>query len=123
MIKVLIIDDKEMVRQKIVQQLLETDDISVSGEATGGHEAMDMLSEIQCDVALLDIAMPDLDGFETLKLLREKYPDLPVIMLSIFPADQYADRAIKAGANGYISKSNASAKLNSAVRKAARGNR
>ena len=123
MIRVLIIDDKEMVRQKIVQLLLETDDISVSGEATSGHDGLDMLSKIPCDVALLDIAMPYLDGFETLKLLREKYPDLPVIMLSIFPEDQYATRAMKAGATGCIAKSNASAKLNSAVRKAARENR
>jgi len=121
MISVLIIDDKKVVRRTIVQLLSETDDIRVTGQAAGGRKAMDMLVKISCDVVLLDITMPDLDGFQTLKLIRGNYPDLPVIMLSIFPEDQYAARALKASANGYVCKSNASIQLISAIRKTAMG--
>jgi DNA-binding NarL/FixJ family response regulator len=120
-IHVLIADDHPIVRQGLKQILSETDDLVVAGEANDGAEAMQLARGREWDVFLLDVAMPIRNGIDTLKLLREEFPRKPVLMLSMHPEDQYAVRAIKTGAAGYLTKQNAPAELVDAIRKVARG--
>lgn len=120
-IHVLIADDHPIVRQGLKQILSETEDLIVAGEANDGAEAMQLARGREWDVFLLDVAMPVRNGIDTLKLLREEFPRKPVLMLSMHPEDQYAVRAIKTGAAGYLTKQNAPAELVDAIRKVARG--
>ena len=90
MIRVLIADDHEIVRAGLRQFLSEERDIEVAGEAASGEEVMEQLRTGAFDVVVLDISMPDRNGIDTLKLVRQRHPDLPVLILSTFPEDQYA---------------------------------
>ncbi len=121
MIEVLIADDHTIVRRGLIQIVMETDDIVVTGEASNGQEVLELLRERSWDVVLLDLAMPGRGGMDTLRRLNNDYPDLPVLILSIYPEDQYAVRALKEGAAGYLTKERAPEELVFAIRKAARG--
>lgn len=120
-IHVLIADDHAIVRQGLKQILSETDDLVVAGEADDGAEALQLARDRQWNVFLLDVAMPNRNGIDTLKQLKKEFPRLPVLMLSMHPEDQYAVRAIQAGAAGYLTKQSAPAELVAAIRKVARG--
>ena len=120
-IHVLIADDHAIVRQGLRQILSETEDLVVAGEADDGAEALQLARNQQWDVFLLDVAMPNRNGIDTLKQLKKEFPRLPVLMLSMHPEDQYAVRAIQAGAAGYLTKQSAPAELVEAIRKVARG--
>jgi two-component system invasion response regulator UvrY len=120
-IHVLIADDHAIVRQGLRQILSETEDLVVAGEADDGAEALQLARSQQWDVFLLDVAMPNRNGIDTLKQLKKEYPRLPVLMLSMHPEDQYAVRAIQAGAAGYLTKQSAPAELVAAIRKVAQG--
>jgi two-component system, NarL family, invasion response regulator UvrY len=120
-IEVLIADDHTIVRRGLIQIVMETDDIVVTGEASNGQEVLELLRERSWDVVLLDLAMPGRGGMDTLRRLNNDYPDLPVLILSIYPEDQYAVRALKEGAAGYLTKERAPEELVFAIRKAARG--
>lgn len=89
----------------------------VTGEACNGQEVLDMLSKDTFDLLLLDITMPKKNGFEVLKELKPSFPALPVLILSMHPSEQYADKAVKAGASGYLTKEDAPAYPVSTIRR------
>ena len=123
MIRVVIADDHAILRQGLRQILSAQPDMEVVGEAANYAEVMQQVRREECDVLLLDIAMPGKNGIETLKQVKHEYPKLPVLMLSMYPEDQYAVRALKAGAAGYLNKVSAADQLVHALRQPARGRR
>lgn len=120
-IHVLIADDHAIVRQGLKQILSETDDLVVAGEADDGVEALQLARQQQWNVFLLDVSMPNRNGIDTLKQLKKEFPKLPVLMLSMHPEEQYAVRALKAGASGYLTKQSAPEQLVTAIRQVAGG--
>jgi DNA-binding NarL/FixJ family response regulator len=123
MIKILIVDDHSLIRVGLKQVISDVDDIVVAGEAASGQEAYEKVMENDFDVVLLDINMPGENGVETLKRIKSKKPDIDVIMLSVYPEDQYAVRAIKAGASGYLTKDTDMSVMLKAIRKVYEGGR
>jgi DNA-binding NarL/FixJ family response regulator len=121
MIRVVIVDDHAILRRGLHQIVAESDDMTVAGEAETSSQAMRLLREQPCDVVLLDISMPDRNGVETLKLIRKEFPRLHVLMLSMYPENQYAVRALKAGAAGYLTKQSAASQLVMAIRQVHQG--
>ena len=121
MIRILISDDHAIVREGIRQILADTDDLVVAGEATNGHEVIERVRREDWGMVLLDLAMPGKDGLETLKEIKREKPKLPVLVLSIYPEEQYAVRALKAGASGYLTKESAPEELIAAIRKVSQG--
>jgi DNA-binding NarL/FixJ family response regulator len=120
-IKVLLVDDHAIVRNGVRLMLGEADDISVEGEADTAQRALQLTRGQDFDVALVDIAMPDKNGLDLLKLLRAEKPKLAVLMLSTYTEEIYAMRALKLGAAGYLTKDSPTSTLIAAVRKAAAG--
>ena len=123
MIRTLIVDDHKIVRQGLIQILGDTPDICVVGEAGNGREALQQLRAALPDVMLLDISMPEMDGMATMLAVKREHPKLPVLVLSMYPEDQYAIRFLKVGAAGYLTKESASDELIEAIRKVAGGGR
>lgn len=123
MISILIADDHAIFREGLRQIFEDVSDIVVADEASTGQEVLEKVSKNEYDLLLLDIAMPGLSGLDTLKLLKSQKPKLRVLVLSMYPEEQYAVRAIKAGAYGYITKASASEELIGAIRKISRGGR
>jgi DNA-binding NarL/FixJ family response regulator len=121
MLKILIADDHAIVRQGLKQIVTETSDMVVAGEASNGQELLNKINENDYDVVVLDITMPGRDGIDVLKQLRSEKPELPVLMLSIHPEEQYALRALRAGASGYLTKESAPDELVIAIQKVSRG--
>lgn len=120
-IRILIADDHAIVRQGLRQILSDCDDLFVAGEACNGVEALGRLRQDEFDLVLLDVSMPDRNGIDALKLIKKEYPRLPVLMLSMHPEDQYAIRALKSGASGYLTKQSAPEMLVTAIRQVACG--
>ena len=120
-IKVLIADDHAIVREGLRQICAGSKDIMVAGNAANGLEAIKLAREGNGDVLLLDIVLPDRNGIDILKQIRKEQPELPVLILSIHREDQYAIRALKAGAAGFLNKHAAPAELLAAIRQAASG--
>lgn len=120
-IRVLIADDHAIVRQGFKQIFSETADLEVAGEADDGNDALQLARQNDWDVFLLDISMPNRNGIDTLKLLKREFPKQPVLILSMHPEEQYALRALKAGASGYLTKQSAPDQLVTAIRQVARG--
>jgi DNA-binding NarL/FixJ family response regulator len=116
MIKILIADDHPIVRKGLKQILAETPNIVVAGEANNGAEVLKKVLKNEYDMVLLDISMPGRDGIDTLKELKDLKPNLPVLILSIHPEDQYAVRVLRAGAYGYLTKESAPEELIAAIR-------
>lgn len=104
MIRILIADDHNVVRQGLTLILENKQGMIVVASCANGTDALNWLRKNECDVALVDIAMPDLNGIDLLNHLKKEKPRLPVLILSAYPEDQYAVRLIKAGAAGYINK-------------------
>ncbi|MFJ1255986.1 response regulator [Cupriavidus sp. CuC1] len=123
MIRVLIADDHQIVRAGLRQFIADEPDIRVEGEAASGDEVMTRLREMEFDVVVLDISMPDRNGIEVLKLLRQRHPNLPVLILSMYPESLYAINLIRAGASGYLTKESAPDDLVRAIRTVAQGRR
>ncbi len=118
MIKILIADDHAVVRQGLRQIVAADNQMTIVGEARNGGELLDLINGNPVDVIVLDISMPGRNGLETLKDIKRLYPNLPVIILSMYPADQYAVRVFKSGAAGYMTKESAPEELVQAIRKA-----
>ena len=116
MIKILVVDDHALIRKGLKQLLEDSPDMKISGEAASGTEAMALLREQHFDLMLLDINLPDKHGIELLKQFNSEQPDLKIIILSMYPEDQYGVRALKAGAMGYINKQSTSEVLIKAIR-------
>lgn len=121
MIRILVADDHSVVRQGIVQIMSGYSDIKVVGEADDGFAAIKMAEPSFCDVVLLDISMPGKNGLEALKEIKSNHPSIQVLMLSMYPEEQYALRALRQGASGYLTKSSAPDELIQALRKVAAG--
>lgn len=121
MIRVLVADDHAVVRRGLVQVLEEAPDMVAAGEASTGRQVLQAVQEHDYDVLVLDIAMPDGGGLEVLRELQSLKPDLPVLILSMYSERQYAVRALKAGAAGYLTKESAPGELIAALRKVAGG--
>jgi DNA-binding NarL/FixJ family response regulator len=122
-IRVFIADDHAIVRAGLKQILAEERDISVVGEAETGLDAIKLFRKSRCNVLLLDISLPDRNGIEVLKQIKDDKPELAVLMLSMHREDQYAIRALKAGASGYLTKQSAPRELVGAIRQVAAGQR
>ena len=120
-IEVLVVDDHALIRRGMRQILDDTSDIRVTGEAEDGMQAIYMVQKNNYDVVLLDISMPDKHGIDVLKQIKLNRPQLPVLILSMHPEDQYAMRSLKAGAAGYINKQSAPVQLVTAIRLVASG--
>ncbi len=116
MIHVVLCDDHAVLRRGIRDTLAEATDIRVTGEAAGYTELLELLRSAPCQVLLLDIDMPGRNGLEVLASVRETHPHIRVLMVSMYPEDQYALRCIKAGAQGYANKSGDPLQLVEAVR-------
>jgi two-component system invasion response regulator UvrY len=123
MITVLIADDHDIVREGLKQIVGETGDVVVRGEARTGSEALEQVRRGGWDVVILDLNLPDRPGLDVLSQIRSIAPLLPVLILSMQQGPSYAARALKSGAQGYVSKSNAREHLVTAIRKVARGER
>jgi DNA-binding NarL/FixJ family response regulator len=121
MVNVIVIDDHPIVRQGLKQILLEEPDMAVFGEARNSQEALELIRKRDWDIVVLDITMPGRGGLDVLKEIKHERPRLPVLILSIHPEDQYAVRALKAGASGYLNKESAPEELVQAIRKILRG--
>ncbi|MEW6068818.1 MAG: response regulator transcription factor [Nitrospirota bacterium] len=123
MIKILIADDHPVVREGIKKMLENIPDIKVTGEATTAQEVLNKIEKNTYDILLLDISLPDRSGLDILNELREKKPELPVLVLSIHDEEQYVIKALKLGASGYLSKKSAFEELDSAIRRISGGRR
>jgi len=119
--KILICDDHHIVRDGLRQILQQLPDVTLIREASDGSEALSLLKKDDFDILLLDISLPGKSGLEVLQSVKEKWPSINVLMLSMFPQDQYAIRAIKLGASGYLTKDTASEELLLAVKKVSEG--
>jgi two-component system, NarL family, invasion response regulator UvrY len=121
MLKVLIADDHALIREGLKKILKAAQDISVIREAQNAREVIEEAKKGDLDVVVLDISLPGKSGLELLKDLKQYYPKLPVLMLSMHPEDRFAVRALKAGAAGYVTKESAVDELIKAIRKVVQG--
>ncbi len=119
--KLLICDDHKIVREGLRQILLQIEEVSSIIEASNGSEVCAILKERAIDIVILDISLPDKNGLEVLQIVKEKWPSTNVLMLSMHPQEQYAIRALKLGAAGYLTKDTASDELLMAVKKISAG--
>jgi DNA-binding NarL/FixJ family response regulator len=117
MIRVLIADDHDILRAGLKHILNEAGDIIVAGEASNGTEVLTQLRAGQWDAVVLDLSMPGRNGIELIKQVKDEFPRLPILVLSMYKENIYAVRALKAGASGYLCKDNAEALLVEAIRK------
>jgi DNA-binding NarL/FixJ family response regulator len=122
-IKVLVADDHAIVRRGLRQILTETDDILVGGEAATAHEVLERVRGERWNAVILDIGLPGANGLDLLGEVHKERPELPVLILTVHSEEQYAVRAIKAGAAGFLTKESAPDRLIEAVRKVASGGR
>lgn len=121
MIRAFVIDDHTIFRSGLKRLLLDESDIRVTGEARSGAEAMEALVGNAFDLVLLDINLEGRSGLEVLATLRREFAQLPVLMLSMYPEEQYALVAMRAGASGYVAKDAEPAELIAAIRAVAKG--
>jgi len=120
-IEVLIADDHAIIRDGLKKILADTDDMVVAGEAMNGAVALEKVRERDWGLAVLDLSMPDRSGIELIKLIKAERPKCPVLIFSMHPEEQYAVRALRAGASGYLSKEGDSDLILPALRKVAGG--
>jgi two-component system, NarL family, invasion response regulator UvrY len=123
MYKVLIVDDHAIVRRGLQQIIAEESDRWESAEAGNATQAMHLIRQKNWDAVVLDLTMPDKNGLDLLTDIKQDFPELPCLMLSMHPEDQFAMRAIKLGAAGYLTKETAPDELLNALRKVVVGDR
>ena len=121
MIRVLLADDQELIRESLSFVLNAQSDITMVGMATNGREAIEMVRREKPDVVLMDIRMPEVDGVECTRLIKAAYPQMKVIILTTFDDDEYVFGALRYGASGYLLKGVSVAELANAVREVMRG--
>lgn len=121
MIRILLADDHALVREGLKRILTAAADIEVAAEAADGDEVLALVRSSEFDLALLDLSMPGLSGLALIKRLKLEKPRLRILVLSMHGESQYAARALKAGASGYLTKDSAAAQLLGAIRKIAAG--
>ena len=121
MTRVVVADDHAIVREGLKQLLGAAGELEVVGEAADGHEVLKAVRELEFDVLLLDMSMPGKSGIELIKQVKSEKPRLRILVLTMHEEHQYAIRAIRAGASGYLTKESASRQLIEALRKVASG--
>ena len=121
MIRIVLADDHAIVREGLKRIVADVKDFAVAGEAADGTEVMRAVREIDFDVLVLDLSMPGRSGMELIKLVKAEKPKLRILVLSMHQETQYAVRAIKSGASGYLTKESAPALLEQAIRKIGSG--
>jgi two-component system, NarL family, invasion response regulator UvrY len=119
--EVLVVDDHSIIRDGLRKILADTDDLIVAGEAANGNAALEKVRERDWDLLILDMSMPGRSGLELLKLIKIERPHLPILVFSMHQEEQYAVRAIRAGAAGYLSKEGDSELILPAIRKVVNG--
>jgi len=120
-IRIVLADDHTIVREGLKQLLAAAEGLEIAGEARDGHEVMKVVRSLDFDLLLLDMSMPGKSGIELIKQVRAEKPKLRILILSMHEERQYAIRAIRAGASGYLTKESASRQLVEAIRKVAGG--
>ena len=121
MLKVLVVDDSPLFRRGVKDLVNEGFHGAKIGEAGNAFEMLELLRQKSWDIAVLDISMPGMNGLDALKQAKQEFPKLPVLILSMYPEQQYAIRMIKAGADGYLTKSSAPEELVKAIKKVHEG--
>jgi DNA-binding NarL/FixJ family response regulator len=121
MINIIIVDDHPVVRRGLVKIIDEEPDMQVVGEAENALTAFEIIRRTECDVVVLDIALPGMSGLDVMRQLKHEYEKLPLLILSVYPEEQYAVRVIKAGASGYLTQDTAPGELVKALRRVASG--
>jgi two-component system invasion response regulator UvrY len=121
MLRILLADDHAVVRQGVKQILAEAFAQATFGEAQNAHELLRLVGSERWDIVVLDLTMPGGNGLESLKQIKHDFPQMPVLILSMYPEDQYAVRTIRAGAAGYLNKESAPEELVKAIRKILHG--
>ncbi len=121
MLHILIADDHPVVRQGVKQILADTPGMAATDEASNGREVLEKIRERDYDVVLLDISMPGMTGVDVLQELKKQRVELPVLVLSIHPEEQYAIRVLRAGASGYLTKNSIPSELIAAIKKVSAG--
>jgi DNA-binding NarL/FixJ family response regulator len=119
--KVLVVDDHPIVRERIAELINQEPDLAVCGEAEDAARALEAVAGHRPDVAIVDISLKDSYGIELVRQLKELHPDLPTLVLSMHEESMYGERALRAGAKGYLTKQEASKKVVDAVRRVLRG--
>lgn len=122
-IKVVIVDDHTIIRDGIKALMRDNEEIEIVGEASNGKELIQLLPNLAADVILMDINMPEMDGFEATGYLREKFPDKKVLVLSMLDHENYISKVFEAGASGYLLKNTGREEMVCAVKIVARGGR
>ena len=122
MIKVLIVDDQSLIREGLAMMLNLYDTISIVGEATNGKDAIKVLGRQEVDLILMDIRMPIMDGVEATKIIKEKHPEVKVLILTTFNEDEYIFEGLRNGADGYLLKDISSEELVKAIQTVYEGN-
>jgi two-component system, NarL family, invasion response regulator UvrY len=123
MTRALIVDDHTLTRAGLRRILSDTAQPIIVGEAANGAEAVELVMTQQWDIVMLDISLPDRSGLDVLKVIKKARPALPVLVLSMYPVDQYALRVLRAGGAGYLTKESAPEQLLEAVRRVISGMR
>ena len=121
MIRVLVADDHTIIRDGLKQILGDTPDLVVAGEAANGNEALEQVRDGTWDVLVLDVSMPGRSGLDLIKQIRKEKPRLPILVFSMHQEEQYAARALRAGASGYLTKEADGTQLVEVIRKVAHG--
>lgn len=120
--KVLIVDDHEIVRAGMRMLLDAAPDIEVAGEANNGREAIEFIEQHPVDVIVMDVSMPEMNGVEATQFIKDKYPDMRILALTIHEGQEYFFQMLQAGASGYVPKRAAPEILLEAIRHVAQGN-
>ena len=119
--KILVVDDHPLVRQGLAQFINQEKDMEVCGEASNGFEALQVIEESSPDLVIVDIEMEGLNGMELVRNMKVQYPEVPVLMLSMYDESLYAERALRAGARGYLMKQEDPEKVVHAIRAVLKG--
>lgn len=120
-IKVLIADDHKIFREGIVSILQDVEDVEIVAQASDGREALQLLETIKADLILMDISMGDFSGLKATRLIKEKYPEIKVLVLSMHSEIQYIQELLEAGASGYLLKDGGTKELLNAIHTVAGG--
>src|SRR5690606_9900881 len=122
-IKVILVDDHQIIRDGIKALLREEQEVHIVDEANNGRKLLELVAEQQPDVVLLDVNMPEMDGFETTRALHEQYPEVKVLILSMLDHEKYVAKLMDAGAMGYVLKNSGKEELLMAIKLVASGHK
>lgn len=120
-IKILIVDDHPILRKGLAMVINQEQDLVVAGEAEDAQAALKMIDSVKPDLAIVDLSLPGIDGIELIKTMKLKHKDLPSLVVSMHDESIYAERALRAGARGYIMKQEAVEKVLVAIRRVVKG--